>query len=39
MVWWLRNMKKKAAVDEGASESGEAEAEAGSAHPVSEDED
>ena len=37
MVWWLRSMRK-ASVG-GTSESDEAEAEAGSAHPVSEGED
>lgn len=37
MVWWLRNLRKASAG--GTSESDEAEAEAGSAHPVSEDED
>lgn len=38
MVWWLRSMKKKASAGQTA-ESDEAEAEAGSAYPVSGDED
>ena len=37
MVWWLRSMRKASAG--GTSESNDAEAEAGSAYPVSEDED
>lgn len=38
MVWWLRSMKKNVSSG-GTSESDESEAEAGSAYPVSEDED